>query len=55
MHDLFTLQVQEARDDNQLREVLMTSKGLDVPEEIGYTGVPQREKTTSSTSLVQYV
>lgn len=51
--DLFTKQVQQACNDDQLREVLMTSKGLDILEEIGYTGVPQREKTTSSNSLVQ--
>lgn len=30
----------------------MTSEGLDILEEIGYTGVPQREKTTSIHSLV---
>lgn len=53
VHDLFTKQVQEACNDDQLREVLMTSEGLDILEEIGYTGVPQREKTTSSNSLVQ--
>ena len=51
--DLFTKQVQEACNDDQLCEVLMTSEGLDILEEIGYTGVPQREKTTSSNSLVQ--
>ena len=51
--DLFMKQVQEACNDDQLREVLMTSKGLDILEEIGNTGVPQREKTTSSNSLVQ--
>ena len=51
--DLFTKQVQEACNDDQLREVLMTSEGLDILEDIGYTGVPQREKTTSSNSLVQ--
>lgn len=51
--DLFTKQVQQACNDDQLREVLMTSEGLDILEEIGYTGVPQREKTTSSNSLVQ--
>lgn len=51
--DLFMKQVQEACNDDQLREVLMTSEGLDILEEIGYTGVPQREKITSSNSLVQ--
>ena len=51
--DLFMKQVQEACNDDQLREVLMTSEGLDILEEIGYTGVPQREKTTSSNSFVQ--
>ena len=51
--DLFMKQVQEACNDDQLREVLMTSEGLDILEEICYTGVPQREKTTSSNSLVQ--
>ena len=51
--DLFTKQVQQACNDDQLREVLMTNEGLDILEEIGYTGVPQREKTTSSNSLIQ--
>ena len=50
---LFTKQVQQACNDDQLREVLMTNEGLDILEEIGYTGVPQREKTTSSNSLIQ--
>lgn len=51
--DVFTKQVQQACNDDQLREVLMTNEGLDILEEIGYTGVPQREKTTSSNSLIQ--
>lgn len=50
--DQFMKQVQEACNDDQRHEVLMTSKGLDILEEIGYTGVPQREKTYSN-SLVQ--
>lgn len=51
--DVFTKQVQQACNDDHLREVLMTNEGLDILEEIGYTGVPQREKTTSSNSLIQ--
>ena len=44
VHDLHMKQVQEACNDDQLREMLMTSEGLDILEEIGYTGVTQREK-----------
>lgn len=51
----FALKVQEACDDSQLREALTTSEELDILEETGYTGVPQREATTSSNSLVQAI
>ena len=47
------LKIQSVQDEDQLHEVLLQDDVLQVLEEIGYKGVPQKETLVSSKNLIQ--
>ena len=49
------LKIQSVQDEDQLHEVLLQDDVLQVLEEIGYKGVPQKETLVSSTNVIQWV